>query len=244
MPMIAIAGCDGAGKSTLVRNLAAALVARGCDVEIIDKWDIFDPARHPECAFLDGDQDRLKQCVSAMDGVARALFIFWMISLPLKRIDAASDRIYLLDGYWMKHAAAEILLGCPPEVVLATVNALPEANLTFFLDASPATASGRKQRRSRYECGRDSESSQTAFSSHQSKVGALLSEWADERGWVRIDSEMPGESVLQQVLERVAGAQAAVLRSGGQAIRPKTRETITAGPGITMQDVRQTALSR
>lgn len=204
MPMIAIAGCDGAGKSTLVRSLAAALVERGFETEIVDKWDIFDPARHPECAFLAGGPERLKQCVSAMDGVARALFIFWMISLTLKRIDAASERIYLLDGYWMKHAAAEILLGCPPEVVLATVNALPEADLTIFLDVSADTALGRRQQRSRYECGRGPQSSRAAFCAHQSKVGALLSELARERGWVRIDSGMSRESVLLEVLKRIA----------------------------------------
>jgi thymidylate kinase len=207
MPMIAIAGCDGAGKSTLVRNLAAALADRGFETEIVDKWDIFDAARYPECAFLAGGPARLKQCVSSMDGVARALFIFWMISLPLKRLrGGGADKVYLLDGYWMKHAAAEILLGCPPEVVLAAVNALPAADQTFFLDVSPATASGRKQSRSRYECGRGSESSPTAFSSHQSKVSALLSEWADERGWVRVDSEATRESILNEALERILGS--------------------------------------
>src|SRR5262249_38687216 len=151
------------------------------------KWDIFDRRRYPECAFLDADQDRFKHCVAAMDGIARALFIFWMIALTLKRIAAAPDKIYLLDGYWMKHAAAEILLGCPPELVLAAVNALPEADATLLLDVSPATAIGRKPQRSAYECGRSFAGTRTAFCSHQSRLGALLSEWADERGWARID---------------------------------------------------------
>jgi dTMP kinase len=204
MPMIAIAGCDGAGKSTLVRSLAAALVDRGFEAEVVDKWDVFDPARYPECAFLAGGPERLKQCVSAMDGVARALFIFWMIALTLKPIRrGAADKVYLLDGYWMKHAAAEILLGCPPEIVLAAVNALPEADLTVFLDVPPATALGRKQQRSRYECGRGAETSRAAFASHQSKVGALLSEWARERGWARIDSGMSAERVLRTAVQRI-----------------------------------------
>lgn len=205
MPMIAIAGCDGAGKSTLVRNLAAALAGRGLDVEVVDKWDVFDPAQHPECAFLAGGPERLKQCVPAMDGVARALFIFWMIALTLKRVRrGAARRIYLLDGYWMKHAAAEIVLGCPPAVVFAIVDALPEADLTFFLDVSPDIAAGRKRERSRYECGRDSENSRTGFSSHQAKVGSLLSGWADERGWVRVDSEAARESILEAALARIS----------------------------------------
>jgi thymidylate kinase len=207
MPMIAIAGCDGAGKSTLVRNLAAALAERGFETEIVDKWDLFDASRYPECAFLTGGPERLKQCVPAMEGVARALFIFWMIALTLKPIRRdAADKVYLLDGYWMKHAAAEILLGCAPEVVLAAVNALPEADLTFFLDVSPATASGRRQSQSRYECGRASESSPAAFSLHQTKLRALLSEWADARGWIRIDSEMSPESALNEALERISSS--------------------------------------
>jgi dTMP kinase len=205
--LIAVAGCDGAGKSTLVRSLAAALERRGLAAEVVDKWDIFDPARYPECAFLDADQDRFKTCVAAMDGVARTLFIFWMIALPLKRIDPASGKIYLLDGYWMKHAAAEILLGCPPELVLAAVDALPRADLTFFLDVSPGAALARKQDRSRYECGRGADGLPAAFVAHQSRLGALLDEWADERGWARIDAAAARESVLQEILRRVLCAR-------------------------------------
>ena len=205
--LIAIAGCDGAGKSTLVRSLAAELALHGRDVEIVDKWDIFRAADYPECEFLNRDREQLTRCVSAMDGIARALFIFWMISLTLKRIgEAPSGKTYLLDGYWMKHAAAEILLGCPAEVVLATVNALPRADLTFLLDVSPETASGRKPSRSRYECGRQDGHSRAAFSSHQSRVRAVLSDWADEKGWIRIDSELPRDAVLRQVLGRIVGA--------------------------------------
>jgi dTMP kinase len=219
MPMIAIAGCDGAGKSTLVRNLAAALAERGFETEIVDKWDIFDASRYPECAFLAGGPERLKQCVPAMDGVARALFIFWMIALTLKPLRrGAASKVYLLDGYWMKHAAAEILLGCPPEVVLAAVNALPEADLTFFLDVSPETALARKEQRSRYECGRGAESSQAEFASHQSKVGALLSEWAHARGWARIDSGMSPDSVLRTVLQRIE-----------RSLRPAPETALAAG---------------
>lgn len=219
MPMIAIAGCDGAGKSTLVRSLAVALADRGFETEIVDKWDLFDPARYPECAFLAGGPERLKQCVPAMDGVARALFIFWMIALTLKPIrHGAAGKVYLLDGYWMKHAAAEILFGCPPEVVFAAVNALPEADLTIFLDVPPDTALGRKRQRSRYECGRRAESSQAAFASHQSKVGALLSDWAQERGWARIDSGASAESVLRTVLQRIE-----------RRLRPARRTALATG---------------
>src|SRR5258706_13326249 len=81
MPMIAIAGCDGAGKSTLVRNLAVALASRGFETEIVDKWDLFDVTQFPECAFLAGGPERLKQCGPAMDGVGRALLSFWVIAL-------------------------------------------------------------------------------------------------------------------------------------------------------------------
>jgi len=205
---VAIAGCDGAGKSTLVRGLAAALAARGIDVEVVDKWDIFDPAAYPECAFLDGDRERLKRCVASMQGIARALFVLWMIAMTLKRMDdrAGEEKIRLLDGYWMKHAAAEIVLGCPADAVLATVRALPLADLTLFLDLPPEAALRRKPRPSRYECGCDARESREAFFSHQSRVRALLSEWTNELGWVRIDSEMPGGVVLDDVLRRVLRA--------------------------------------
>ena len=203
MPLIAIAGCDGAGKSTLVRALAAELSAEGLGVEIVDKWDVFDPARYPECAFLDRDRERFKLCVSSMEGVARALFVFWMISLTLKRVDSACDTIYLVDGYWMKHAASEILRGCPPAVVFAAVDAMPRADVTFLLEVSAGAASERRPRRSPYECGLGADASHAAFASHQSKIGLLLTEWAEDRGWVRIDSNRAPESVLEEVLSRI-----------------------------------------
>jgi len=156
---------------------------------VIDKRDILRPDKLPECRFLDPDFPKLRACVAEMNGPARALFWFWAIGISLSRADFENqERVYLLDGYWMKQAAAEVVYGCDADWVLHVVSAFPKPDLTIYLDVSPEDALARKTERTPYECGRRGDLDAGAFLDHQGQVRSVLLEWCERFGWERLST--------------------------------------------------------
>lgn len=202
--LIALAGCDGAGKTTQIRGLRARLAARGYSVSVLDKWDVLDTAKFPECRFLRPDLEELKRGIADMDGVSRALIFFWTLCFTLTkdRLDRPGH-VYLLDGYWMKHAAGEIALGCDANWVLATVRQMPSADVTIYMDIAPEDALERKTSFTLMECGRQRDKGREAFLTHQRRMRERLLGWCDEMGWVKI-------SALGEKTEIAAAIDAAV----------------------------------
>ncbi|HEY0479793.1 MAG TPA: hypothetical protein VGD37_19875 [Kofleriaceae bacterium] len=205
--LIALAGCDGAGKTTQIEALRARLSARGYCVSVLDKWDVLDTERFPECRFLRPDLGDLKACIADMEGVSRAMIFFWTLCITLTkdRLERP-DRIYLLDGHWMKHAAGEIALGCDPDWVLMTVRQMPRADVTIYLDIPPEDAFARKSSFTLMECGRDRTRSREAFLTHQRRMRERLLAWSDEMGWVKI-SALQATADIEAAIDGVLAAR-------------------------------------
>ncbi|MDA2051661.1 hypothetical protein PDM87_26870 [Bacillus cereus] len=202
--LISFAGCDGAGKSTQVKNVANWLSLKGFEVEILDKWDILDVSKFPECRFLKDDLDDLRVCIAEMDGISRAMFLFWSISITLTKNDLTSNKkVYLLDGYWMKHAASEIIYGCPENWILNTVEQLPNSDLTFYFNVPPNIALSRKKDLTPYECGRDPQCSESNFMEHQSKLNHKMNEWADKYKWEIISSDQDESIIFNELISKI-----------------------------------------
>ena len=198
--IIAFAGCDGAGKSTQVRRLERDLTAAGWRTEVVDRWEILDERKFPECRFLRATRDEVRVCNSEMEGPSRAMFLFWTLSVSAQRMDLRDpSRIYLLDSYWMKHAAAELEYGCDPAWIEATVRGFPPADATLYLDVTPEEALRRKDELTPYECGRDPGLSPAAFLAHQAKLRRRLLGWAAERRWKVISSLQPAARVAEEI---------------------------------------------
>ncbi|MFT3770483.1 MAG: hypothetical protein QM820_34070 [Minicystis sp.] len=172
---------------------------------MLDKWDVLDRDKFPECRFLRDDLEDLKICISDMEGMSRALFLFWslFITLSRDRLDR-SDAIYVLDGYWMKHAAGEIIYGCDAEWVTATAKRMPRPDVTIYLDVTPEVALRRKTSFTPLECGRRHDLSATAFVQHQTRLREQLLAWCEEFGWTKVSAVTDEEQVaagIDAVLE-------------------------------------------
>jgi dTMP kinase len=199
--LIAFTGCDGAGKSTLVENVRQELMARGHAVTIVDKWDIFDVALFPECRFIGCDLEELRVCIAEMDGISRALFLFWSIAIALTRHELHDPtRVFLLDGYWMKHAAAEIEYGCDESWVLDTVGRMPVPDLTIYLDVTPEVAVVRKKSFTPYECARRPDMDRGVFVSHQTRLRQRMLRWRDHFRWVTVSTTGGAVNVAAEVM--------------------------------------------
>ena len=203
--LIAFAGIDGAGKSSQVKTLAERLGETGRSVKVIDKWDVLDPAIHPECRFMVGPLEEVRVCISEMEGPGRALFLFWCIALATTRSMKESHDYFISDGYWMKHAAAELALGCPRGMIEGYIEALPKADLTFYVDLDPALAFDRKGPAdvTPYECGCDPEMKPEGFMRHQTNIRSILKEWAARDGWTSINGTADRESISAEILMHV-----------------------------------------
>jgi thymidylate kinase len=204
--LVAFAGCDGAGKTTQVERVRQWLEERGWQAEIIDRWDILDAEQFPECRFIRSSRNEVRVCNSEMEGLSRAMFLFWTISLTMRKIDLRDQsRVYLLDGYWMKHGAAEIEYGCDPAWVEATVRSMPWPDVTLYLDVTPEDALRRKPDVTPYECARNPDMNPQDFIRHQTKVRRRLLRWANEFGWDVISSMQEPARVTEQIGSLVAG---------------------------------------
>lgn len=207
--LIALVGCDGAGKTTLVRRLGGWLIARGEDVSFADKWDVFDREAFPNARFLRGDRGSLARHISCMPGVGHALFIFWTIALTVQRqANHAPSTTVLLDGYWAKHLVSESLYGTSQALLEQTVALLPIADLTVYLDVSPEDALRRKGDFVPYECGLDPECKPESFIKHQRRLRAELTRLATAKGWPIVPSSGTPDETFQHVLRLVEGAVA------------------------------------
>jgi dTMP kinase len=187
--LIAVDGPDGAGKSTHVALLADWLESQGVPCEVVSKWHVFDPDRHPAGRFLGRtDREELRECVAEMPSPARALFIMWLYAQTAARaVRPDASGVVIFDGFWMKHAAAELAYGTSPRLVEAVVAAMPPVDAVFFLDVEPEEAMRRKQgAMTPYECGLDRDLDPAKFVATQRAIVDLLREWARRDGWQRV----------------------------------------------------------
>lgn len=200
--IISFAGTDGSGKSTVSRLVGRRLAERGLPLDHVDRWDIVDNPAFPAVRFMRPDVPDARQCVAEMPGTPRFLFLMWSISMALlgREPAAAGRRPVLLDGYWMKHAASEIVYGLDERWVESVVAGLPPADCTLYLRATPETAWSRKAGRDvvPYECGADESCSREAFLDHQYRIREVLDGWAGRFGWVRVDADREVDEVADQ----------------------------------------------
>lgn len=203
--IIVFSGTDGAGKTTQAKLLRDQLVAEGFDACILDKWDIFNSNKFPECRFLNCSLSTLQECISEMDGAARAMFLFWAIDITLKEIrNSKHDRIFILDGYWIKHAASEIVFGQKREWVEGLISSFPVPDLIFYFKIDPIESSKRKHSAfTSYECGRDKDKSLISFIQHQTKVKKIMDDWSQSNNWIEIDSISEPNAISEKIKRHV-----------------------------------------
>ena len=205
--LVSMVGADGAGKSTVTRLTADELVARGRAVTRVDRWDIVANPAYPATRFMRPDVPDTRLCVAEMPTSSRFLFLMWSISMAVEAKPAPTrpGSVTLLDGYWMKHAASEIVYGLDRGWVESVVAGLPHSAAVLYLRADPAVTWERKRGRDvvPYECGMDPDCGELTFLRHQHRIRAVLDSWAERDGWTVVDAHAPVTDVIKQVIEGV-----------------------------------------
>lgn len=207
---VALEGPDGAGKSTQVARLADWARDRGLECRTISKWDLLADGSYPVARFLRGtSREELRACVPEMPSPARAFFLMWLISCAATIDVPDGTDLVVLDGYWMKHAAAELAYGCDPGLVEALRESMPPVDAVVYLDVTPEVALVRKNGNlTPYECGRDPGCDPKQFLTHQRALRRLLHGWAVARGWHVVDTTDPdaAQEAIRQIVSGLAGS--------------------------------------
>lgn len=207
--LIAVAGIDGAGKSTLVNEVSKALISTGRTTRHVDRWNIVGNQDFPTARFLKPDVKDIRSCVAQMPSSARLLFLLWTMSMALSadRREWPSEAIVLLDGYWMKHAASEIAYGLDAQWVSQVVAGLPMPDTVIYLRLAPEEAWLRKRGSLvPYECGMDSTCAETSFLAHQYLIKSLLDSWSEGFGWAIVDASASITDVVADTIRRLPAA--------------------------------------
>ncbi|WP_406727097.1 thymidylate kinase [Streptomyces sp. GD-15H] len=211
--IVSLVGSDGAGKSTVSRLATERLAAAGTTIERVDRWDIVDNPAYPATRFMKPDVPDTRLCVAEMPNPTRFLFLMWSISHALLARTPPAVRtgsVTLLDGYWMKHAASEIVYGLDRTWAEGVVSALPVSDQVVYLRIDPKRAWERKVGRDvvPYECGMDPACSRESFLAHQNRILDVLDDWAACFGWLTVDAAEPLDDVVDGVVAKVSGALA------------------------------------
>jgi len=199
---VVIAGTDGAGKTTLCRSVVDALNKDGTFAKRLDRFAI---GRHEDCSvasLLVGDCDILRAHTLRMPNPARLLFLLWCYAEPvIEHLRRPQAQPGILDSYWIKHVAAEILMGCDARAALAAAQLLPQADMVFDVRVEPSVALRRKTvgELVPYECGSTEHCSPTAFLQHQLALREHLDRWSARWNWLRIDGERPIDELAADV---------------------------------------------
>lgn len=208
--IVVIDGLDGAGKSTQSSALQQWIADQGVSCRTVSKWDVCARTGMPETRFLRGtDRSELRLCIAEMPSPARLLFLMWMYAeatVEAERLSRDGVDVVILDGCWMKHAAAELALGAAPADVASITAAMPVPGTVLYLDVSPAVALARKEGDlTPYESGIDPECRPERFLAQQKRIREQMTEWCDTFGWIRIDTEA-GTAAVQMAMREFVGS--------------------------------------
>ena len=208
--LIAIAGPDGAGKSTLTKALRQALCDKGVDAVRLDRFDVLDPQLSPASGFIKADVLTVRQAVLAMPtATARLLFMLWSMAVTAssQMLSAPKDRVIIFDSYWMKHTAVEIIFGADEEAALAAASLLPRPDMVFYFKLPTQTLLDRKpDDRVAYECGMDEECRPESFLAHQQRIQSYLDAWSQRFCWQEIDGAQPTQRLVEELSRHIEAA--------------------------------------
>lgn len=197
--IVAISGGDGSGKSTMMSWLKSQL---NIPCDIVSIWDMLTSA---QVAAPFKDRQAVQNYLSTLHPLGRSYFLLHCMTASLERALESPKKLILIDSYWYKYMAMEIVQGLSPVVVQQLTRALPIPDRVIFLQLSASAALARKKELSTFESGGVSDQSKQAhsFIKVQEKLASLFGQLHPQERTSIFSSENSVEENGQQIIELI-----------------------------------------
>jgi thymidylate kinase len=193
--LICITGLDGTGKSTLIEGIRTHITS----VYLSTIWDLMtDPVKG--LPFKSKQQVDNFLCELTPD--SRLFFLAHAMKYSIDKALKSRKENILIDSYYYKYFASELILGADSRMVDALQQVFPKPDFVFELVLPPEEAARRKSHFSRYECGLSKKPGMTQFLDFQKKV-TFVWDLFDSNTWQRIDARMSSGNVLNETLKHL-----------------------------------------
>ncbi|MEM9549231.1 MAG: hypothetical protein AAGA77_24815 [Bacteroidota bacterium] len=197
---ICITGLDGAGKSSLVKNILEDKEWQGQKVvREVTIWDYF--TLPPEERFLHVKSKLdVDNYLGRLDTVSRSYFLLHCLAHSVHLARKSDVDIAILNGYWYKYMASEVAYGGDREKLVKWAEILPEPETIFVLNIPISTAAERKEFFSGYESGFPNNRDKKAFAKFQVKVHDAFDEIMKNKKTHSLNGEKTLNELKNEVL--------------------------------------------
>ena len=189
--LICITGIDGSGKSTLVRALHEHISGS----VVANIWQSFEANQQ-----LFKTRREVYEYMMSLPVNARVLFLAHAIRYGLEKALEKDASMILIDGYYYKYFAPELVLGADPDFVEKLSATFPQPQTIICLDADAQLSFARKQEITPYECGFASAVNEENYTRFQSQV-IKKRELFDQKKWHFLDARLSPRELQEKALD-------------------------------------------
>lgn len=165
--IIVVNGPDGSGKTTFCQKLQQGIMAKGLSCDRCSIWDGLVSLKG-----FSGKKD-VYQYLATLSPKSRVLFLASAILASMEAKKSAERLI--VDSYYYKYLATEIVLGLSATDAIAVKTLFPEPDVHIFLPTKIEECASRKTEFTSYECGFQ-ETTRENFLLFQNQVLPILEE--------------------------------------------------------------------
>jgi dTMP kinase len=193
--LICITGADGSGKSTLIESLKQHYR----DVYVATIWDLMG-SKIKALPFK--NKREVDEFLCTLTPGSRLLFLAHAMKYSIDLALASDAPVILIDSYYYKYFASELVLGADEKLVKALQQAFPVPDVTVELILTVEESARRKKYFSRYECGLAEKPDAESFIRFQKSVSE---NWKlfEKKDWHPVDAMVTPQEVLDETLKRL-----------------------------------------
>lgn len=200
---ICITGPDGAGKSSLIRELLEEeKLSNGKKIKEVSIWDQFHLPEERRYIHIKSKQ-HVDQYLNSLAPASRTFFLLHCLVQSMEMARQEKVELAFLNGYWYKYMASEVAHGGQMDTLIKWAKVFPEPEMIFSIQVPVTVAAVRKTAYSGYESGFPTQRDQITFLRFQTKVHAAFEQIMKGKPVHLLDGQQPLAVLKNQVLNKM-----------------------------------------
>jgi len=133
---------------------------------------------------------------------SRLFFLAHAMKYSIDKAFESDKKSILIDSYYYKYFASELILGADKRMVLDLQQVFPQPHVVIELVLPVEESVKRKSHYSRYECGLSNQPGASSFLDFQRRVRGAW-EQIETSNWQQVDARMSPGDVLNETLTHI-----------------------------------------